>query len=263
MQRERLSLTDKMQCGGYSNHIQRYTFASEYCRGKRVLDAGCGTGYGSTYLMGAGAASVTGVDIADEALAEANQLYRRDNLRFVKGDLERLAEIPELKGPFDVAVNLENIEHLRNPALFLTGVRQQLTSEGILVVSSPNGEITQRDETGRICNPFHFQEFTDSELRKLLEPHFGSIEVFGQWQTPERLTRLDFERRLFDNLCELYYNPVHRLWRLARKLLRMPCAPPPQYSAAGTAFPGEFAIKPICPSPFPWPPDVILAVCRP
>ena len=66
MQRERLSLTDKTQCGGYSNHIQRYTLVSEYCRGKRVLDAGCGTGYGSTYLMGAGAASVTGVNIADE-----------------------------------------------------------------------------------------------------------------------------------------------------------------------------------------------------
>jgi len=261
--KERLSLNDTTQYGGYSNHIQRYAFAAEYCRGRRVLDAGCGTGYGSVYLVAVGSASVTGIDISDEALAEANRLHVRDNLRFLKGDVERLSEIPDLRGPFEVAVNLENIEHLQNPTLLLEGVRRALTSDGIFVVSTPNGEITERDETGKIFNPYHVREFTEHELRKLLEPHFGRIELFGQWKTPERLARLDFERRLFDNLCELYYSPVHRLWRLVRRLLRKPCTPFPQYTGAGTNYPSEFVIKPIDASPFPWPPDVILGVCRP
>lgn len=129
-------------------------------------------------------------------------------------------------------------------------------------MSTPNGEITERDATGTILNPYHVREFTEQELGKLLEPYFSNIELFGQWKTPERLARLDFERRLFDNLCGLYYSPAHRLWRLLRRVLRKPCTPPPQYSGAGSSYPGEFVIKSVDASPFPWPPDVILGVCR-
>jgi ubiquinone/menaquinone biosynthesis C-methylase UbiE len=87
---ERISLEDETFFSGYSNHIQRYAFAQLYCLDRRVLDAGCGTGYGSSYLAMHGTGSIVGVDISDEALAEANRLYRRDNLRFVKGMLSAL-----------------------------------------------------------------------------------------------------------------------------------------------------------------------------
>jgi protein-L-isoaspartate O-methyltransferase len=33
-----------------NEHMARYTFAARLARGKRVLDAGCGTGYGSAEL---------------------------------------------------------------------------------------------------------------------------------------------------------------------------------------------------------------------
>ena len=164
---ERISLQDKTLFLGYSNHIQRYVFASNYIAGRRVLDAGCGTGYGSVFLATRGASSVTAIDISDEALAEANRLYHRDNLRFIKGDVERLSEIPDLGSLFDVVINLENIEHLAHPAHFLEETRRQLTTEGILVVSTPNGELTERDDAGRILNPFHVQEFTESASRAL------------------------------------------------------------------------------------------------
>ncbi|HET9189593.1 MAG TPA: SAM-dependent methyltransferase, partial [Rudaea sp.] len=51
-------------------HWARYAFALELARGKRVLDAACGEGYGSAMLAGA-AASVLGVDIAADAIAHA------------------------------------------------------------------------------------------------------------------------------------------------------------------------------------------------
>jgi SAM-dependent methyltransferase len=262
MSEERISLENKSLARGYSNHIQRYTFAAQYSKESRVLDAGCGTGYGSAYLSVRGATSVTAVDISDEALKEAKQLYKHDNLRFVQGDVERLSEITELDGQFDLVVNLENIEHLREPARFLEGARQLLVDAGTLVVSTPNGVLTERDMTGRILNPFHVREFTEGEFRALLRPYFSQIELFGQWKTPERIARIDFEHRLFENLCELYYSPAARLWRIIRKLLGKPCVPAPAYTAEATSYPFDFTILPIPVSTFPWPPDVILAVCR-
>ena len=210
---ERISLEDTTLFVGYSNHIQRYAFAAQYCAGRRVLDAGCGSGYGSAYLIDRGSANVTAIDISDAALAEANRLFRRDKLRFVKGDLECLSEMGDLGGPFDVVVNLENIEHLAHPDRFLEGARRQLTGEGAMVISTPNGVLTARDEAGRNLNRSHVQEFTEAEFRELLGPYFNRLELFGQWKTPERQVRIDFEHHLFENLCELYYSPGHRPWR--------------------------------------------------
>jgi len=126
------------------------------------------------------------------------------------------------------------------------------------VVSTPNGQITERDRQGNIKNPFHVREFAEDEFRQLLGQVFGSIELFGQWKTPERIARLQFE-----TLCELYYSPGARLWRKIRGVLGKKCAGPPQFTGAGVSFAREFMIQPIATPPFPWPPDVILAICRP
>jgi 2-polyprenyl-3-methyl-5-hydroxy-6-metoxy-1,4-benzoquinol methylase len=259
---ERISLENETFSSSYANHIQRYIFTEQSCSGKRVLDAGCGIGYGSAHLAMNAALSVVAVDISGEALAEANRLYHHDNLRFVKGDVERLTEVPDLGGPFDVVVSLENIEHLTNPTRFLAGAKQVLTSDGILVVSTPNGQLTEQDQAGNIKNRFHIKEFTEEEFRKMLEQFFGSAELFGQWKTPEGLARRDFEKRLFENLCELYYSPYARAWRGFRRLLGKTCAPAPTYTGECGCFSRDFTIKPIGAPPFPWPPDVILAVCR-
>ena len=112
------------------------------------------------------AESVTGVDIADEAIAEAKRVYSRGNLRFLKGNVEQLTAIPELGSPFDVAVNLEDLEHLNDPVRFLAELRLVLKQNGIFVVSSPNGQLTELDERESPKNPFHVKEFTEQELAR-------------------------------------------------------------------------------------------------
>src|SRR5581483_5404685 len=67
-----------------NEHLARYTFAARLARGKRVLDAGCGAGYGAAELAHA-AQCVVGLDCAAEALAFAREHYRLPNLQFEQG----------------------------------------------------------------------------------------------------------------------------------------------------------------------------------
>src|SRR3954470_5460254 len=63
-----------------NEHLARYTFAARLARGKRVLDAGCGAGYGAVELAHA-AQTVVGVDLAADAVDFAREHYRLPNLQ--------------------------------------------------------------------------------------------------------------------------------------------------------------------------------------
>src|SRR5574344_122099 len=65
-------------------HMHRYLVARELARGKIVLDIASGEGYGS-YLLSGVATSVTGVDIAEEAVRHAQAKYAAHNLKYIQG----------------------------------------------------------------------------------------------------------------------------------------------------------------------------------
>ena len=68
-----------------NEHLARYAFAARLAHGKRVLDAGCGAGYGSAELASQ-ADSVAGADLAAEAVDFACAHYRLPNLALVGKD---------------------------------------------------------------------------------------------------------------------------------------------------------------------------------
>ena len=155
----------------------RYQVASEFCRGRRVLDAASGEGYGSG-MMAEVAATVTGVDFCAEAIGEAGRKYRRENLRFVCADLR---ELPFGDGEFDVIVSFETIEHVRDQRRVLGELRRVLSPQGLLIMSSPNrtpfGARNYRD--GRV-NPHHVAEMESSEFESLLREYFSFVRVDSQ-----------------------------------------------------------------------------------
>ena len=64
---ERVVPEDNNFC--FHAHLSIYNFAKPYAHGKRVLDAGCGTGYGSFHLLSQGKAkSVHGIDLSEKAI---------------------------------------------------------------------------------------------------------------------------------------------------------------------------------------------------
>src|ERR1041384_8694052 len=58
----------------FQRHVIAYRYALEAVRGKRVLDAGCGEGYG-TDMLAAVAAQTVGVDLEEPVVRRAGALY--------------------------------------------------------------------------------------------------------------------------------------------------------------------------------------------
>ncbi len=160
----------------YWMHARRYGFAAKRCRGKRVLDAGCGSGYG-TRILGLEAAACLGVDSDPAAVDLARCLFATPDVRFAVGDVAGLDTLEE--DTFDVVVALEVLEHLppERVASFMEAVRRVLTPAGTFIVSVANRNHGNKEE-----NPFHLSELAFDEFKALLRAWFTSsrIETFGQ-----------------------------------------------------------------------------------
>ena len=157
-----------------NEHVARYTFAARLARGKRVLDAGCGAGYGSAELAQA-ADSVVGVDRSAEAVDFARDTYALANLRFEQASCEAL---PHPSGSFDLVVAFEVIEHLDNWREFLLEARRVLAPAGQLIISTPNKlyYTESRGPTG--ANPFHVHEFDFEEFQSELRGVFPYVSMY-------------------------------------------------------------------------------------
>jgi SAM-dependent methyltransferase len=160
----------------YWMHARRYGFAAVRCRRKRVLDAGCGSGYG-TRILGMEGTECLGVDKDPEAVRLADSLFAAPGVRFAVADVTRLEGIVD--HAFSAVVALELLEHLPPETVpaFLEAVRRVLAPQGTFVVSVANRAYREKEE-----NPFHLSEMDYGEFRELLEAWFPSarIETFGQ-----------------------------------------------------------------------------------
>ena len=157
-----------------NEHVARYAFATRLARGKRVLDAGCGAGYGSAELAQV-AASVLGADVAAEAVDFAREHYRLPNLAFEQA---ACGALPHPDGCFDLVVAFEVIEHLDNWREFLLEVRRVLASGGQFIVSTPNKLYYNESRGAEGANPFHVHEFEFEEFRSELKSVFPHVTLF-------------------------------------------------------------------------------------
>jgi ubiquinone biosynthesis O-methyltransferase len=170
----------------WNEHAARYAFAVRVAGGRRVLDAGCGAGYGAAALARQ-ARDVVAIDIAAEAIEYARAHYPAENLRFEQASC---TEIPAADASFDLVVAFEIIEHLSDWRAFLSEVRRVLAPGGQFLVSTPNKLFYAEARAELGPNPFHAHEFEYEEFKQellgvfpkvglYLENHAGSI-VFAQ-----------------------------------------------------------------------------------
>jgi len=102
-------------------HRARYHFGRGFITPKdRVLDLGCGTGYG-TEILSQVAKFVTGVDFDQNNINGCIKEFKRKNNRFICADLEK-RKIPQC----DVAISFENLEHLYKPKEFIARLKEKV-----------------------------------------------------------------------------------------------------------------------------------------
>jgi len=149
-------------------HLAAYRFAIERARGRTVLDAGCGEGYGAAMLAGV-ARRVLALDQA-EAVTIAAARHRLANLEFRAFDLTELVRLGET---CELVLSFQVIEHLQDPATFLAALAACTAPGGTLVVTTPNRLMSVSE------NPYHLREWTAPELRALASPVLPGVEVLG------------------------------------------------------------------------------------
>jgi O-antigen biosynthesis protein len=113
-----------------------YQFAADFVRNKKVLDVGCGHGYG-TAEMAEHAADITGADYSQETVDNNQARYAEafPNLKFVQNEVPPLGFADET---FEVVTSFQFIEHLERRAAFIEEAYRVLKPGGVLLLSTPN-----------------------------------------------------------------------------------------------------------------------------
>ncbi len=137
---------------------------------KKILDVGCGIGYGSYIMAVNDGHSVIGVDVSEEAIESAKENYSTELNRFVKADALEFVRTDEDAREADVAVAFEILEHLDEPDELLESLAQ---SAPVLFASVPNQDILPYTPDRF---PYHKRHYTPAEFGALLEKHGWKIE---------------------------------------------------------------------------------------
>jgi SAM-dependent methyltransferase len=164
-----------------NEHLSRYRFARQFIvigdrdPALRILDAGCGSGYGTAELSAV--ASVIGTDISEEAIIHAHARYGHTGAKFLQAAWEGL---PFADAAFDLVTAFEVIEHLDRWEELLKEANRVLTPAGTLLVSTPNRDYYAESRGSAGPNPYHRHEFDYEEFRQALEAIFPHVRLWTQ-----------------------------------------------------------------------------------
>jgi 2-polyprenyl-3-methyl-5-hydroxy-6-metoxy-1,4-benzoquinol methylase len=151
-------------------HIASYEFALGFVTNKKILDFGCGSGYGA-YMLAEKAESVLAVDISNDAISYAKDKFKLNNLFYTEiknADFQK----------YDVITSFQVIEHVSNDKEYIRTLKNMLNPGGILLLTTP-------DRTNRLFrfqkpwNIYHLKEYSAGSMTKLLDKYFQDFEVLG------------------------------------------------------------------------------------
>jgi len=157
-------------------HVARYAIVRHLCRDRRVLDFACGQGYGAALMKRWGAASVTAIDGSAEAIEAARAAFSEVEVEYRQANAQSLVAEVE-PGSIDLAVCIETIEHVPEPAALLRALRTLVAPDGAIVLTCPNDHWYFPSE--HESNPFHVRKYSFEEFRSLCEAELGPADSWS------------------------------------------------------------------------------------
>lgn len=166
---ERVDLENPFLPPFFYQQQRAYSFCLQFIKNKKVLEIGSGSGYG-TYRLAKVAKNVLGIDSDEIAIAKSKEKYKTHNLKFISSTIENF------KGEdrFDCIIALQVFEHIEKPELFLSKIASVIKKDGFLIISTPNSLTQSYNE-----NPYHYKEYSFTELRNILSKYFREINLYG------------------------------------------------------------------------------------
>ena len=133
-----------------------------------ILDLGCGSGYLCQKAMSMGASQALGVDVVKPETDPSEMLWEFGQLNLNEPQWHE-----ELTSKFDLLFAFDILEHLDSPSNFLVSCRKSLSSNGLLVVTTPNVNswectVNPNNWSG-VQDPQHKTLFTKYSLAFLLK----------------------------------------------------------------------------------------------
>jgi len=165
---------DRLTYPASSTSIDRYIFANHWTKGKKVLDAATGKGYGAGILLSLGATSVVGIDIDEEGVSEANNRMSSPNCSYQVSDIFNLPNIFP-KNEFDVVVSIETFEHLPPERIdeYLQGLKH-CASETVIITTPKRKTPIWHYDGGT-----HLYEYDKDEMIDILSRNFSNDNITG------------------------------------------------------------------------------------
>ncbi len=164
------------------DHVARYRWAAAHLRDARVLDVGCGHGFGALLLAGS-YRSYLGVDVDPPAIEWARRVVAP---RAPGGQFELGPGFP-MAGTFDAVTCFEVLEHVDDPADLLRDLARAVAPGGTIFLSTPNGSLSDgRPEW--FMSPYHVAEYTAPQFAALVR---ASLPAAGEFFAQRRFDRLD------------------------------------------------------------------------
>ena len=152
----------------FQRHVAAYELAARHVWG-RILEVGCGEGYGAASLTSRGHVLAFEYDAA--AARHAHRTYPEISVAIADA-----CRLPVADGSVDAVVALQVLEHLYCADRFISGCRRALRRAGVLVLSTPNRVTFSPEGT---LSPYHVYEYEAEELAALLRAHFDDVRLLG------------------------------------------------------------------------------------
>lgn len=153
--------------------------------GLQLAEVGAGGGY---VLREFPTAKLTAFDVSDVYIDLAKRNLAGYDVRFVKGEIDKLDVAPS---SFDRVFCTEVLEHTVDPDAILATIARILKPTGIAVITVPNDPlildikgVIRRSPLGRILGDkvewgadiYHIHKWRPHEFERLLEKHFQILE---------------------------------------------------------------------------------------
>ncbi|HEU5054921.1 MAG TPA: class I SAM-dependent methyltransferase, partial [Kofleriaceae bacterium] len=148
-----------LDIAAWLRRLPHYLYLVDLLPGKRVLEVGCGTGYGAQFLANHGAGRVVGIDRSVRLVSEARARHRQSNLEF---RCEEPGAVELEDASFDIIFVPDGVDVLRRRTV-LAELRRLLVRQGHLVLCGLSAD--RRGAPGGAS----FYEFRD-RLERLFSP---------------------------------------------------------------------------------------------